>query len=97
MMRQQFPREVPQKRGVSISKLVAFVVAAIAAAGVLVPVVAYAYGMEDGPCTVSVTCIGGQVVSCGGAQVCYWKVDATSSRGFVECDSYGRTYCGLID
>jgi hypothetical protein len=80
-----------------MSKLVAFVVAAISAAGVLVPVVAYAYGVKNGPCSVSVTCIGGQVVSCSGAQVCYWKGDASSSRGFVECDGYGRTYCGLIE
>jgi hypothetical protein len=80
-----------------MSKLVAFIVASIAAAGVLVPVVAYAYGMKSGPCTVSVTCVGGQVISCGGQQVCYWKGDALSSRGFVECDSFGRTYCGLIE
>ncbi len=79
-----------------MSKLVAFIVAAIAAAGVLVPVVAYAYGVKTGPCSVSVTCIGGQVVSCSGAQVCYWKVDGSTSRGFVECDSYGREYCGAI-
>jgi hypothetical protein len=80
-----------------MSKLVAFIVAAIAAAGVLVPVIAYAYGMKAGPCSVSVTCIGGEVVSCSGQQVCYWKGDASTSRGFVECDSYGRTYCGLIE
>jgi hypothetical protein len=80
-----------------MSKLVAFIAAAIAAAGVLVPVVAYAYGMKDGPCSVSVNCIGGQAISCSGQQVCYWKVDSTTyGRGFVECDGY-RTVCGLIE
>jgi hypothetical protein len=77
-----------------MSKLVAFIAAAITVAGVLVPVVAYAYGMKSGPCTVSVNCIGGTPVSCGGQQVCYWKVDSlTYGRGFVECDGY-RLSCG---
>jgi hypothetical protein len=86
------------EEGVSMSKLIAFITAAITAAGVLVPVVAYAYGIEEGPCAVSVTCIGGEVVSCSSAKVCYWKVDSlTHGRGFVECDGSGRTYCGLIE
>jgi hypothetical protein len=79
-----------------MSKLVAFIAAAITVAGVLVPVVAYAYGMKSGPCSVSVNCVGGSSVACSGQQVCYWKGDALSSRGFVECDSYGRSYCGSI-
>jgi hypothetical protein len=82
-----------------MSKLVAFITAAIVATGVLVPVVAYAYGVKNGPCSVSVTCRGGTTISCGGQTVCYWKGDALSSPGFVECDSQGRVYCdgGLIE
>lgn len=46
------------------------------------------YGVQSGPCTVSVTCIGNYTVNCYGDNVCYWRVDSTNpySRGFVECD-----------
>ncbi|WNG32269.1 hypothetical protein F0U61_00575 [Archangium violaceum] len=80
-----------------MSKLVALIAAVVSAAGVLVPVAAYAYGMEQGPCTVSVQCLGGSTIGCGGQTVCYWKVDSIRSRGFVECDDQGPVTCGLID
>jgi hypothetical protein len=80
-----------------MSKLVAFLAVAITAAGVLVPLAAYAYGMETGPCGVSVQCREGYTVACSGQTVCYWKVDSLTSPGFVECDKQGRVYCGLIE
>lgn len=79
-----------------MSKLVALIVAVVSAAGVLVPVVAYAYGMEAGPCTVSVECNGGETIGCGGQTVCYWRFDSTRSPGFVECDDQGRVYCDIL-
>ncbi len=59
----------------------------------LTPDPTYRYGMKNGPCTVSVTCIGSSAISCSGQTICYWKVDSlTHGRGFVECDGF-RTTC----
>ncbi|WP_309892133.1 hypothetical protein [Archangium sp.] len=78
-----------------MSKLVASLVAAITAAGVLIPVVAHAYGRKEGRCSVSVRCISGTTIACSGLNVCYWKTDSTTySPGFVECDNQGPSYCG---
>lgn len=62
--------------------------------GRLTPEPTYKYGVQNGPCTVSVTCIGNYTVSCYGDTVCYWRVDGPNpySRGFVECDG-SRLYC----
>src|SRR4051794_8196033 len=43
-------------------------------------------GFKNGPCTVSVSCIGGITISCAGQSYCTWQVDSLRSRGFVECD-----------
>lgn len=52
-------------------------------------------GWKQGPCTVSVTCSPGYVVSCSGQNVCYWKVHSSwSNPGYVECDGF-RTTCIL--
>lgn len=44
----------------------------------LIPEPTNQYGVQSGPCTVSVTCIGGYTVNCYGDTVCYWKVDSTN-------------------
>jgi hypothetical protein len=61
----------------------------------LTPKPDYKIGMKQGPCTVSVTCAPGYVVSCSGQRVCYWKVHSSwSNPGYVECDGF-RTTCNL--
>jgi len=62
----------------------------------LTPEPTYQYGVQSGPCTVSVTCIGNYTVNCYGDTVCYWRVDSTNpySRGFVECDG-SRLSCSV--
>ena len=53
----------------------------------------YRYGMKNGPCTVSVSCIGSNTIRCSGQTICYWKMDSpTYGGGFVECDGF-RTTC----
>jgi len=63
----------------------------------LTPEPAYKYGVQSGPCTVSVTCIGNYPINCYGDTVCYWRVDSTNpySRGFVECDG-SRLSCSAV-
>lgn len=61
--------------------------------GQLTPEPTYRYGMKNGPCTVSVSCVGSYTIRCSGDSVCYWRADSTTyPRGFVECDGE-RTYC----
>lgn len=49
-------------------------------------------GQKAGPCTVSVPCRFGPVISCSGANVCYWQYDSKYIRGYVSCDG-GTWYC----
>jgi hypothetical protein len=65
-------------------------------AGLFTPEPSYRYGVMGGPCTVSITCLDHTVLRCSGQTVCYWRGDATPSRGFVECDGR-RSTCGLIE
>ncbi|QSQ22366.1 hypothetical protein JY651_45825 [Pyxidicoccus parkwayensis] len=77
-----------------MSKLVAFLASSFVAAAVLVPVAAYAYGYEPGPCEISVECTTGEVVTCAGVDSCLWRYDDShypNFRGFVECDGYRYT------
>lgn len=62
----------------------------------ITPAPTYRYGMKQGPCFVSVPCIGNYTISCSGQTVCYWKYDSSNpnQRGFVECDGQ-RTTCSF--
>jgi hypothetical protein len=61
----------------------------------LTPEPTYKIGMKPGPCTVSVTCAPGYVISCSSQSVCYWKVHSSwSNPGYVECNGI-RTTCTL--
>jgi hypothetical protein len=61
----------------------------------LTPKPTYKIGMKPGPCTVSVTCAPGWVISCSGQTVCYWKVHSSwTNPGYVECDGR-RTTCAI--
>lgn len=78
-----------------MSKLVAFLVSISAAAGVLIPVAAYAIGFERGPCEIAVQCVTGEVITCDGIDYCQWRLDDPdypNHPGYVQCDG-GRTYC----
>ena len=77
-----------------MSKWMAAVVAVLTAAGALVPAVAWAYGRKDGPCSVSVRCVSGVTVSCGGQNVCYYRYDSAQyGGGFVQCDNQPAVSC----
>ncbi|HYG63139.1 MAG TPA: hypothetical protein VEL74_11200 [Thermoanaerobaculia bacterium] len=61
----------------------------------LTPEPTYKIGVKHGPCSVSVTCAPGWVISCSGQSICYWKVHSSwSNPGYVECDGR-RTTCLL--
>lgn len=61
----------------------------------LTPEPTYKIGMKPGPCTVSVTCAPGYVVSCSSQTACYWKVHSSwSNPGYVQCNGV-RTTCTI--
>lgn len=50
-------------------------------------------GQRRGPCTVSVPCRFGPVISCSSQTVCYWQYDSQYIQGYVSCGGVGTTYC----
>lgn len=49
-------------------------------------------GQTAGPCTVTVPCRFGPVISCSSQVVCYWQYDSKYIRGYVSCGGT-TTYC----